>query len=105
RTDSARKRQLHRPARRVRTTQPIFFEQLEDRNLPSGDLMGQGVPIQAAEGVAFHAATVARFHDPVAVGGTPAPASEFQTSIDWGDGSPVTPGGVQLVNSSGDYVV
>jgi hypothetical protein len=73
--------------------------------MPSGDLTGQGLPVQAAEGVAFQNAKVAAFNDPVSHGDLPAPASEFRATIDWGDGRLVTSGQVQLVSVTGDYVV
>jgi hypothetical protein len=69
------------------------------------DLTGKGVPVQAAEGVPFQAVPVATFNDPVSHGGAPDPVTEFKATIDWGDGSPVSVGQVQLLNAQGDYAV
>src|SRR5438477_569261 len=69
------------------------------------DLTGTGTPVQAAEAVPFQAVRVATFNDPVSHGGQPDPASEFTATIDWGDGSPLDTGVVQLLGAGGDYAV
>jgi hypothetical protein len=69
------------------------------------DLTGKALPVQAKEGVPFRVIPVATFHDPVSHGGKPDPVTEYKTTINWGDGSPVSVGLVKLLSTRGDYAV
>jgi hypothetical protein len=63
-------------------------------------LTGFGVPVHAAEGVAVNA-TVAQFTD---IRGTPAALNDRAT-INWGDGTPSTPGVLVGTSPTGTFVV